>query len=58
MRTVNVGDLEIRQGNPRDMMRWLALQLPAVLGWDFVGTLMDAAPALATGARVAGRTPT
>lgn len=58
MRTVNVSDLEIPQGNLRNMMRWLPLRFPAVLGSNLVGTLMDMAPDLAAGARVAGRTPT
>ncbi|WP_406862237.1 NADP-dependent oxidoreductase [Streptomyces sp. HUAS MG47] len=53
--TVNKADLAIRAGEYADVMP--DLKPPFVLGFDFVGRLLDPAPGLAAGQRVAGFVP-
>ncbi|WP_418958272.1 NADP-dependent oxidoreductase [Streptomyces tritici] len=53
--TVNKADLAIRAGAFADVMP--DLRLPFVLGFDFVGRLLDPAPGLSEGQRVAGFVP-
>ncbi|WP_043221220.1 NADP-dependent oxidoreductase [Streptomyces sp. NRRL F-5193] len=52
---VNQGDLKIRSG--RFAAALGALAPPFVLGYDFAGTLVDPAPGLPAGTRVAGFVP-
>jgi NADPH:quinone reductase len=53
--TLNPVDLETRSGDYRSYVPDLAL--PAVLGWDLAGTLLDAVDGLAAGQRVAAMVP-
>ncbi|MEU8728697.1 NADP-dependent oxidoreductase [Streptomyces tendae] len=56
-RTANVSDVELRRGDTPQRLEDLGLTFPAVLGWDFVGTLLDPTPTLPVGSAVAGFVP-
>ncbi|WP_409365873.1 alcohol dehydrogenase catalytic domain-containing protein [Mycolicibacterium septicum] len=51
-RTVNVSDLELRRGDYPQLIS--NLEYPAILGWDFAGTLLDPTDNLLAGTPVAG----
>ncbi|NDZ77290.1 zinc-binding dehydrogenase [Streptomyces sp. SID10853] len=56
-RTANVSDVELRRGDTPQRLKELGLAFPAVLGWDFVGILLDPTPTLPAGSAVAGFVP-
>lgn len=56
-RTANVSDVELRRGDTPQRLKDLGLTFPAVLGWDFVGTLIDATSTLPVGSAVVGFVP-
>ncbi|MCW1100153.1 hypothetical protein OJ963_40970 [Streptomyces sp. RS2] len=56
-RTANVSDVELRRGDTPERLKNLGLTFPAVLGWDFVGILLDPTPTLPVGSDVAGFVP-